>query len=216
VLPVADLGRAKQPGWEARDELPMRPDVDNPRVREQRTRHIRRKEQDADEATAARVEREQYLAMVERIKLISRSSVPSDATVLVLSKGDDQLLDLDCHEAWHFPFSPDGKYIGYHPPDAEWAIEQLELARARGADYLLMPATSLWWMDHYPAFAQHVNKEYAQIVEDESCAVFALGRFPALYGRDREEVVRSHQREVTQLVREPGAVPSPELFVSGS
>lgn len=210
VLPVADLGGAKEPGWAERDELPERPDVDNPRISEQRTRHIRRQEEDADAESNGRVAREQYDALVERVRLMARSALPPDATVVVVSKGDDQLLDLECGEAWHFPASPDGSYVGYHPPDADWAIAQLERARARGADYLVLPATSLWWLEHYPAFAQHISKHYPQIVEDDSCAIYALGRFPALYGRDREDTVRSHQREVSHLVREAtGPIPSP-------
>jgi radical SAM protein with 4Fe4S-binding SPASM domain len=212
VLPVADLGGAKEPGWEERDELPARPDVDNPRIKEQRTRHIRRQKEDADADSNGRVAREQYKALVERVRLIVTSAVPPDATVVVVSKGDEQLLDLECGEAWHLPASPDGSYIGYHPPDADWAIEQLERARARGADYLVLPATSFWWLEHYPAFAQHVSKRYPQIVEDDSCAIYALGRFPALYGREREDTVRSHQRVVSQLVREaPGPIPSAGL-----
>ncbi len=212
VLPVADLGAAKEPGWAERDDLPERPDVDNPRIQEQRTRHVRRSTEDADAESDRRLKREQYRELVERIHMIARSAVPPDATVLVVSKGDDQLLDLECGEAWHFPASPDGSYIGYHPPDADWAVEQLELARARGADYLLLPASSFWWMEHYPGFAQHVSRRYPEIVEDESCTIYALGRFPALYGRDREDTVRSHQRAVSELVREaPGPIPSAAL-----
>jgi radical SAM protein with 4Fe4S-binding SPASM domain len=216
VLPVADLGRAKEPGWQEPGALPERPDVDNPRMRERRTRHLRRKQEEhagQDEG----VQREQYLQLVDRIRQMARSAVPPDATVLVVSKGDDRLLDLDCSEAWHFPSGLDGNYIGHHPPDADWAIERLEKARAQGADYLVIPATSFWWMEHYPAFAGHVNRAYVQIVEDDSCAIYALGRYPALYGRDREEVVRGHQRQVTALVREaPGPIPGPELFESDS
>jgi hypothetical protein len=212
VLPVADIGGAKEPGWAERGELPERPDVENPRLKEKRTRHIRRMQDEAEVESNGQLKREQYQQLVERVQLIARSAVPPDATVLVVSKGDDQLLQLECREAWHFPASPDGTYVGDHPPDADWAIEQLERARARGADYLVLPATAFWWMEHYPAFAQHVSKQYPQIVEDEACAIYALGRFPALYGRDREDAVRSHQRAVTHLVREaPGPIPSPAL-----
>ncbi|HZO60413.1 MAG TPA: radical SAM protein [Solirubrobacterales bacterium] len=215
VLPVADLGGAKVPGWEAPDVLPERPEVDNPRLRERRTRHIRR-QQEAAEAAANGQVKDEYQELVERIKLIVRSSVPVDATVVVASKGDDQLLDLECGEAWHFPATPDGTWVGYNPPDAAWAIEQLELARARGADYLLLPATAFWWLEQYPEFAQHLLKRCPQIVDDESCAIYTLARFPALYGRDREETVRSHQRHVDTLVREAlGPVPALELQPQG-
>jgi hypothetical protein len=212
VLPVADLGGEKEPGWAARDELPERPDVDNPRIKEKRTRHVRVSPADGESESNGQLERERYRELVDRVRLIARSALPPDATAVVVSKGDDQLLDLECREAWHFPASPDGSYIGYHPVDADSAIEQLELARARGADYLVLPASTFWWMEHYPAFAQHLNRHYPQIVEDDSCVIYALGRFPALYGRDREDTVRSHQRVVSKLVREaPGPIPSPEL-----
>jgi hypothetical protein len=213
VLPVADLGAAKEAGWVARDALPARPEVDNPRIRELRTRHVRRKKQqeEAEREEAERlerVERERYQELVERIKLMVRAAVPPDATVVVVSKGDDQLLDLECGDAWHFPASPDGTYVGYHPPDGKWAIEQLQLARARGADYLLLPATASWWMEQYPEFAQHVADKHPQILEDDACAIYALCRYPALYGRDREDTVRSHQRTVSELVRDMPPAPT--------
>jgi hypothetical protein len=209
VLPVADLGGAKVPGWDAREAIPLRPEVDNPRLRERRTRHVKR---DTAEAGSNGHVQDEYQQLVERIKLIVRSAVPEDATVVVASKGDDALLDLECGDAWHFPATPDGVWVGYNPPDADWAIEQLELARARGADYLLLPATAFWWLEQYPGFAKHLLKRCPQIVEDESCAIYTLARFPALYGREREETVRSHQRMVDTLVREgPGPIPAAEL-----
>ena len=49
-------------------------------------------------------------------------------------------------------------------------------------------------------------------MEDETCAIYALCRYPALYGRDREDTVRSHQRTVTELLDgSPGPIPSPAL-----
>jgi radical SAM protein with 4Fe4S-binding SPASM domain len=211
VLPVADLGGAKEPGWIARDALPERPEVDNPRVREQRTRHIERERTAAQAEANGHVQRDEYRDLVGRIKSIARDSVPPDATVLVVSKGDDQMLDLGC-DAWHFPASADGAYIGYHPPDGDWVLKELEKARARGADYLLLPATASWWMQQYPEFARHVGDKFPQIVDDDACAIYAMGRYPALYGRDREETVRSHQRAVDEYVREAsGPIPAPEL-----
>src|SRR5205807_3071769 len=81
VLPVADLGGAKEPGWAERDELPERPDVDNPRIREQRTRHIRREQEEADAESNGRVAREQYEQLLGRVRLMARSAVPPDSTV---------------------------------------------------------------------------------------------------------------------------------------
>jgi hypothetical protein len=122
--------------------------------------------------------------------------------VLVVSKGDDRLLELDCREAWHFPSSRDGTYIGYHPPDSEWAIEQLELARSRGAEYLLVPAASFWWLEHYRGFARYVEDRYPLVARDEeSCAIFALVRQAALYGRASAAEVRRHELALGERAR---------------
>jgi radical SAM protein with 4Fe4S-binding SPASM domain len=185
VLPVADLGGEKAPGWVARGVMPLRPEVDNPRVTERRTRRVRR---DAD---GGRVDAVAYRELVATALEIVRTAVPPDATLLVATKGDPDLLKTDS-EAWHFPATLSGEYAGHHPPSSEWAIQQLELARARGADYLMLPATVFWWLEHYPAFAEHLTIRYPQIVEHEACKCFALGRFPALYGREREESVRGY------------------------
>ena len=46
------------------------------------------------------------------------------------------------------------------PADDEWAIEQLEAMRACGADYLVLPATSTWWLERYPELADHLTFHY--------------------------------------------------------
>ena len=101
--------------------------------------------------------------------------VPADATVLVVSKGDDKLLDLDGRRAWHFPRAEDGKYLGYHPVDSAAAIAHLESLRSQGAGYLVFPATAAWWLDHYQAFKQHLETHYENIPGlDDSCIIFTL------------------------------------------
>ena len=55
------------------------------------------------------------------------------------------------------------------------AIDQLERARQEGAEYLLFPQTSLWWLDHYGEFADHLRGRYSEVVPgDGDCLVFAL------------------------------------------
>jgi cellulose synthase/poly-beta-1,6-N-acetylglucosamine synthase-like glycosyltransferase len=36
--------------------------------------------------------------------------------------------------------------------------------RARGADYLLLPATAFWWLDHYQKFREHLEARYPTVV----------------------------------------------------
>jgi GT2 family glycosyltransferase len=116
-----------------------------------------------------------YQQLTQRIRRAVAAQLPPGETVLVISKGDDELLDLDGRPAWHFPQGPDGAYAGYYPPDSAAAIAHLEALRAREAAFLLLPSTSLWWLDFYGEFRQHLEQHYPRIVNDEStCVIFAL------------------------------------------
>lgn len=121
--------------------------------------------------------------LIRRLQEVVDGSVPADATVLVVSRGDDALLDLGGRRTGHFPQADDGTYAGYHPADSEEAIGHLELLRARGAEYLVVPGPSLWWLDHYEGFGRHLERAYAAVAGDhESGLVFALATGPAPSG----------------------------------
>lgn len=95
------------------------------------------------------------------------------STVLVVSKGDESLLDLPDWSAQHFPQAAGGEYAGYYPGSAQEAIDHLEHLRKRGAEYLIFPAATYWWFRHYAAFKQHLDYSYRSIVTD-GCIVFQL------------------------------------------
>ena len=78
--------------------------------------------------------------------------------------------------AWHFPQTPGGEYAGHYPGDADEAIAHLEELRERGAEYLLIPGTSLWWLEHYAEFRHHLEQRYERLAEaPDSYLVFSLG-----------------------------------------
>ena len=106
--------------------------------------------------------------LVAEIRARARELVPPDATALVAGKGDDTLLQLNGCRAWHFPMAADGGYAGYHPASDTAVIAQLEALRARGADHLLLAATTLWWLDHYEGLRRHLDDHYARLLIDES------------------------------------------------
>jgi GT2 family glycosyltransferase len=119
-------------------------------------------------------EDEEYSALRHRIREAAREWIPADETVLVMSKGDAELVDLYGREAWHFPRQWDGRYAGFYPKRGISAIAHLEAMRGRGASYLLIPETSRWWLDHYPAFASHLER-YRRVLDDpESCVIIAI------------------------------------------
>jgi hypothetical protein len=124
---------------------------------------------------AKKIDRSQYQEMLERIRRVVASTLPANATIAVVSKGDPELVHFEGRRGLHFPQQHDGKYAGFHPPDSAAAMEQLSRVQAKGAEFLLFPATAFWWLDHYKEFAAHLGSRGRVLVrEEESCVIFAL------------------------------------------
>lgn len=118
---------------------------------------------------------QQYAELVQRIRGVVADVVPHGATVLMVSKGDDMLLQLDGRYGWHFPQQGDGRYSGHHPADSAEAIAHLEALRAKGADYLVFPSIASWWLDYYSDFRCYLERYYRVVAhEDNGCLIFAL------------------------------------------
>jgi len=115
-----------------------------------------------------------YRRLVEQVRDVVAREVPVGAAVLVVSRGDRELVDLGPRVAAHFPQDPAGGYLGHHPGDSADAIVRLEELRVAGAEYLVLPATSSWWLEHYAGFAAHLGRRYAA-TEAEACTIFELG-----------------------------------------
>jgi GT2 family glycosyltransferase len=116
-----------------------------------------------------------YDELVERIREAASSHLPAGVTVLVASKGDDKLMQLAQQKAWHFPRDPEGGYAGFNPADSAEAIAHLEELRAQGADFLLLPGTSVWWLRYYDAFHRHLATHYPLMFDQEDvCLIFDL------------------------------------------
>jgi hypothetical protein len=116
-----------------------------------------------------------YRDLVEGIREVVDRELPPDATVLVVSNGDDELLKLGAsRRGWHFPQSEDGVYAGHHPGDSPEAIAHLEALRENGAEYVLFPETAGWWLEYYRELAETLA--HARIGDDteSSCVLFDL------------------------------------------
>ena len=135
--------------------------------------------------------RREYLALLARIRDVVRDTIPSEARILAISRGDVTLLDMDGRDVQHFPQNEHGVYAGYHPADSTAAITHLEALRAKGAEYLLIPATAFWWLKHYRQFRRHLDNRYRVVARhEETCVIYSL----------KEEVTRDEQQGYRALV----------------
>jgi len=138
-------------------------------------------ELEAAESRAARLRREIFGRQVVRhVHELAATALPPGATVLVVSRGDESLVELSDCRGWHFPQAAGGEYAGHHPADSHEAVEHLEDLRARGAEFLVVPATSEWWLEYYAEFAQHLDTRYSRVAErEQGYVVFSLAAKPA-------------------------------------
>lgn len=99
--------------------------------------------------------------------------VPADATVAVVSRGDEALLRFRANGR-HLPSSGDGSYAGHHPADDAEAIRQLEAARAAGTRFLLVPSTAHWWFGHYTGFAEHLRRTTREVASSDGHVLYDM------------------------------------------
>src|SRR3954467_5571929 len=135
-------------------------------------------ERDAARADLEREREARWAAEYGRQVAGARSAVaahvPPGSKVLVLSGGDDELVDLPGRCGWHFPRTQEGWHAGSHPASGADAVRQLQSLRAAGAEWLVVPAPSLWWLDSYPEFAEHLRRRAREAQRDEDAVLFDL------------------------------------------
>jgi hypothetical protein len=120
-----------------------------------------------------------YVELRQRIHDVVRKLIPARSTIVVVSKGDQELVRLEDRDGWHFPRTSAGQYGGYHPADGLAAISHLEELRVSGADYFLLPSPYFWWLDHYPELAEHLHSRYRLVTDrPDSCLIYHLNEPP--------------------------------------
>jgi len=118
----------------------------------------------------------QYRQLIDRVREVVRTTLPTSATVVVVSRGDDVLLDLGGRPAWHFPREASGVYAGHYPGDGDEAVRHVEAARDDGGDVLLFPSTAYWWLDAYPELREHLEHRARLVLSpSDTCLIFDLG-----------------------------------------
>jgi GT2 family glycosyltransferase len=128
----------------------------------------------------ARRQSTSYRVLTRRIRDLVAQRLPPQSRVLVVSRGDDELLRFEGREGLHFPQAENGVYAGHYPGDSREAIAHLEeVRREQGARFLLFPETGLWWLDHYGGLRSHLETCYRRVAFEEGTAVIYSLREPS-------------------------------------
>jgi hypothetical protein len=110
----------------------------------------------------------------QQVRVVVGEQVPAGAIVLVVSKGDEELLELGEAIGWHFPQLPDGTYAGSYPATGQEVVDQLQELQRRGAGYLVLPEPAFWWLEYYREVATYLG-ERAQLVHgDDQVRLYRL------------------------------------------
>lgn len=133
---------------------------------------------------------EHYRMLIERIRTAVAERLSADATIAVVSRGDDALLDLGGPTAWHFPIAADGRWAGHYPADTAAAVAQIQAVHLAGADYLLLPEPAFWWLDHYSGLGDHLLRHGEELARTPDLRLYRLAGTPAADG-DPGHVERS-------------------------
>ncbi len=118
-----------------------------------------------------------YTGLRDHVRHVVATEVPRGAGVIVVSRGDDELLAFPERRGIHFP-NANGGFAGHYPADSAHAVAELETLRRQGGEFLVLPKTGFWWLEHYEGFRDHLESRYAEVFRDERCVVFSL-RSPA-------------------------------------
>jgi glycosyltransferase involved in cell wall biosynthesis len=113
-----------------------------------------------------------YERTVTRAAQQVRRLTGPDAQVATVTKWDPTLLRLSRRHGVQFP---DRRQMsdGY-PRSGPEVVAHLELLRRRGVTHLVFLQSTLWWLDHYPAFAEHLRRRYGLLHTDADCVVWEL------------------------------------------
>ena len=111
-----------------------------------------------------------------RVRQVVADELPDGAHVLVVSRGDEQLLRLEGRPARHFPEAADGSWAGHHPGRQQRGGRRARGdARARRASSSCSPAPACGGSTTTRACSEHLDSRYEAVVRDEHvCVIYAL------------------------------------------
>lgn len=118
---------------------------------------------------------EQQRRCAPAIRALLENLLPDEEVVLVLSEGDDRLLELE-RPAWHFPHDSAGHHVPLGADAGSHAASQLRTLSQNGIRYLVVPATLIWTLSRRPSLSAYLDRECRRLARrDRICVVYELG-----------------------------------------
>lgn len=113
-----------------------------------------------------------YPSFVDQVRAVVEAEIPEGARVLVVSRGDSDLLQLGVRIAGHFPQARSGEWAGYYPYDGREAVEHLEDLILEGYEFLVFPSSSRWWLAYYRELAACLGARGRLVHHGPVCTIF--------------------------------------------
>jgi 4-amino-4-deoxy-L-arabinose transferase-like glycosyltransferase len=111
-------------------------------------------------------------AQLRDVGLELNKITPSDALIVAADTGDPTIFYYAKRKGWHF-LEEDGIYAG-NPGDSQEATANLEELHRRGATHVVFTINTLWWLDYYPEFAQHLAASATLIEASPELKIYKL------------------------------------------
>ena len=109
-----------------------------------------------------------------RLGLALKQLTPAGSLVITADYGIPTGLYYAERKGWHFT-EKDAIYNG-HPASSADAIADLERLRKEGATHIAFIPGTIWWLDFYDQFTQHLIEESDHIDKTPAYQVFHLRR----------------------------------------
>jgi acyl carrier protein len=112
---------------------------------------------------------------VASVREFVAEATPVGAFVLLLSSGDDRLLQVSDRIVWPFPCDEEGAWgVTGHPADGGAGIVMVERLCKLGATHIVFLAPELWWLDYYPELRTHLERGGGPAVQSPLGVAYAL------------------------------------------
>ena len=120
-----------------------------------------------------------YQRKVAAIREVVRKVVPAGARVLVISKGDPDLLDVEGTESRALSSKPGWLIHRLSSGRYAEAVTHLKCLQGRADEYLVIPSASYWWLEHYIGLGNYLAEIGDEVFRDDDCCViFKFGLLP--------------------------------------